>query len=254
MRTLSQVRQAARVDSTVLITGESGTGKDLVARAIHSGGRRAEEAFVAVSCCAIPDQLVESELYGHERGAFTGATERRIGKMQIADRGDPLPRRNWRNAAGRASETAACVAGRALLSGGGVPKSSKSIRGSCAQPTGTCATPLRRAGSGKTCSIALTLYPSKCHRCASAARISRCLSMRSWPSTVPGSMLILAPSRQELRRCSRHNHWPGNIRELENTIERILVYHGHNEIIAPDHLAGILPGSATGRLGGAFRL
>ena len=70
---LELARKAMRVDSTVLITGESGTGKDLLARCIHSGGQRKSEAFVPVSCCAIPEHLVESELFGHEKGAFTGA-------------------------------------------------------------------------------------------------------------------------------------------------------------------------------------
>ncbi|HNR32652.1 MAG TPA: sigma-54 dependent transcriptional regulator, partial [Candidatus Hydrogenedentes bacterium] len=84
---LAKARQAMQVDSTVLITGESGTGKDLLARAIHCGGRRAAGPFVPISCCAIPEQLVESELFGHMKGAFTGATETRVGKLEVADGG-----------------------------------------------------------------------------------------------------------------------------------------------------------------------
>jgi len=87
MHSLELARKAMRVDSTVLITGESGTGKDLLARCIHCGGHGASEAFVPVSCCAIPEHLVESELFGHEKGAFTGAFEHRIGKIQVADGG-----------------------------------------------------------------------------------------------------------------------------------------------------------------------
>ncbi len=87
MAVLSRVSKVATSDSTVLLTGETGTGKELVARAIHRRSRRAARAFVAVNCAAIPRELIASELFGHEKGAFTGAIQRRLGRFELADGG-----------------------------------------------------------------------------------------------------------------------------------------------------------------------
>jgi PAS domain S-box-containing protein len=84
---LSRVSKVAGTDSTVLIVGETGTGKELIARAIHRRSPRSPNAFVAVNCAAIPRELVVSELFGHEKGAFTGATHRRLGRFELADGG-----------------------------------------------------------------------------------------------------------------------------------------------------------------------
>src|SRR5262249_51398386 len=84
---LSHVAKVAPTDSTVLISGETGTGKELVARAIHKRSPRSARAFVAVNCAAIPSSLIASELFGHERGAFTGALHRRQGRFELADAG-----------------------------------------------------------------------------------------------------------------------------------------------------------------------
>jgi two-component system nitrogen regulation response regulator NtrX len=86
-KVLDAVRRAAPTNATVLITGESGVGKELVARAIHRNSLRRDEAFVQVNCAAIPEELIESELFGHEKGSFTGATEKQIGKFELAHRG-----------------------------------------------------------------------------------------------------------------------------------------------------------------------
>jgi len=81
------VERAAPTNATVLITGESGVGKELVARAIHRNSLRKDEEFVQVNCAAIPEELIESELFGHEKGSFTGATEKQIGKFELAHKG-----------------------------------------------------------------------------------------------------------------------------------------------------------------------
>jgi formate hydrogenlyase transcriptional activator len=86
-KVLRQVTKVAPSDSTVLILGETGTGKELIARAIHKRSRRAEGAFIGVNCAAIPPSLIASELFGHEKGAFTGATQRRMGRFESANGG-----------------------------------------------------------------------------------------------------------------------------------------------------------------------
>ena len=84
---LEQVAKVAPVDSTVLILGETGTGKELIARAIHKRSKRSSRAFIRVNCAAIPQSLIASELFGHEKGAFTGALQRRLGRFELADGG-----------------------------------------------------------------------------------------------------------------------------------------------------------------------
>ncbi len=84
---MAAVGRAAPTNATVLITGESGVGKELVARTIHRNSLRSRERFVQVNCAAIPEELIESELFGHEKGSFTGATEKQVGKFEQADRG-----------------------------------------------------------------------------------------------------------------------------------------------------------------------
>jgi transcriptional regulator with GAF, ATPase, and Fis domain len=84
---LDEINMVAPVDSAVLVRGETGTGKEVVAKAIHAASQRRQQAFVAINCAAIPGALLESELFGYERGAFTGAVTHREGRFQAADRG-----------------------------------------------------------------------------------------------------------------------------------------------------------------------
>ena len=87
MNLLHEIKLVAKTDSTVLISGETGTGKELVAKAIHSSSSRNNKPLIKVNCAAIPSSLIESELFGHIPGAFTGATKRRIGRFELADKG-----------------------------------------------------------------------------------------------------------------------------------------------------------------------
>src|SRR5262249_43555758 len=84
---LANVRKVAETDSTVLVTGETGTGKELVVRAIHALSRRKDKILIKVNCAALPAGVIESELFGHEKGAFTGALTRKVGRFELANGG-----------------------------------------------------------------------------------------------------------------------------------------------------------------------
>jgi two-component system, NtrC family, nitrogen regulation response regulator GlnG len=94
------IARMTQTDLTVMISGESGTGKELVARALHDFGRRRKGPFVAVNMAAIPRELIESELFGHEKGAFTGAAQRFAGRFEQAQGRHAVPRRDRRHADG----------------------------------------------------------------------------------------------------------------------------------------------------------
>jgi transcriptional regulator with GAF, ATPase, and Fis domain len=107
---LEQVEQVASTDSTVLIEGETGTGKELIANAIHNASQRCGCAFIKLNCAAIPLDLLESELFGHEKGAFTGAIAQKIGRFEMADEGTLFLDEVGDIPPALATEVAACVA------------------------------------------------------------------------------------------------------------------------------------------------
>ena len=110
-RVLEYAAIVADTDSTVLITGETGTGKERIARMIHGMSRRKDRNFIKVNCAAIPTGLLESELFGHEKGAFTGAVSQKIGRLELADKGTLLLDEIGRNSVGVAAQAAARSAG-----------------------------------------------------------------------------------------------------------------------------------------------
>ncbi|MBN2311795.1 MAG: sigma-54-dependent Fis family transcriptional regulator [Candidatus Hydrogenedentes bacterium] len=240
MDALAIARRAMAVDSTVLITGESGTGKDLLARAIHCGGTRAKEALVPVSCCAIPAQLVESELFGHEKGAFTGAVEKRIGKVQVAHKGTL-----FLDEIGEMPLDAQSKLLRILQEGQFYP-----------------------VGSTKVIEVDVRFV------CATNRNLKECVAAKAFRedlfyriNVIPIEMPPLRRRREDIPRLIQHfigKHgprvnavatafdaeavhrmtaysWPGNVRELENVVQRVLVHHCTEPEILAEHLDGVIP-------------
>ena len=131
----STIRRVADTDLAVLILGENGTGKEVVAQMIHYLSRRRDQPFIAVNCAAISESLLESELFGHEKGAFTDAHEARQGKFELAAGGDALPRRNRRPQPRGPSQTAARARGKGRSSASEVRRPYTPMRGSSRRRT-----------------------------------------------------------------------------------------------------------------------
>ena len=180
LRLLDTVAQVAPSEATVLISGESGTGKELVAGALHVNSARRDGPFVSLNCAAIPESLMESELFGHEKGAFTGAERRRDGPLRAGRRRHAVPRRGGRHAAVHAGQAAARLAGAGVHARGRRRACCASTCAWSRRPTRTCPTGSRPAASARTSTTASTWCASGCRRCASGARTSRCSPSTSW--------------------------------------------------------------------------
>jgi len=216
------IGQLSGSDATALITGESGTGKELVARAIYSHSRRSRQPFLAINCAAIPENLLESELFGHEKGAFTGATAQRIGKFEQVNRGTL-----FLDEIGDMSPSTQTKILRVLQSGafervGGNQSIQVDVRIIAATNR-----PLEAAVAAKQFRedlfyrlnvVRIHLPPLRERRQDIPllvnyflGRFSRSLGQK--PKSI---------AREALARIEAH-HWPGNVRELENVIQRALV-------------------------------
>jgi two-component system nitrogen regulation response regulator NtrX len=224
-----QIAQVAPTEARVLITGESGTGKELVAAAIHAGSRRATKPFITVNCAAIPRDLVESEMFGHERGAFTGATERRIGRFELASGGTL-----FLDEIGDLSQEAQAKLLRTLETG-----------------------ELQRLGAEKSTRVNVRLVSAtnrNLEQAVAAGQFREDLYFRInvFPVGLPplrerledlpllvrhfaGKLRPRNPpqfTNEALSRMALHR-WPGNIRELANLVERLTIL-GHDPVEEAD--------------------
>ena len=150
------VKKAARSEANILVLGESGTGKELIARAIHANSPRAGRAFVPVDCASLPEQLLESELFGHEKGAFTGADRTKPGLIEVAHRGTLFLDEIGGAAVAASGQAAARVAGAADPARGRHRRWSTWTCASSRPRTATSATPSRRASSARSSTTAST--------------------------------------------------------------------------------------------------
>ncbi|MCK6462104.1 MAG: sigma-54 dependent transcriptional regulator [Planctomycetes bacterium] len=224
-----QIATVAMADAPVLVLGESGTGKELVARTIHAASRRAAGPFEPIDCGALPETLLDSELYGHERGAFTGAVERKRGRVELADKGTL-----FLDEIGELSPAAQAKLLRFLGEGefvrvGGGERQRVDVRVVAATHRD-----LRRAVSEGTFRedlfyrLAVTevrLPPLRERREDVPLLVAHFLEDLAYPG---------AMSEEAMAALGRHS-WPGNVRELRNAVEAATVT-ARGGVILPDHL------------------
>src|SRR5262249_43313031 len=239
------IGQLAASDATALITGESGTGKELVARAIYHHSNRSQQPFLAVNCAAIPEQLLESELFGHERGAFTGATMQRIGKFEQCNRGTL-----FLDEIGDMTPATQTKILRVLQSGtfervGGNTPIQVNVRIIAATNK-----PLEQAVAARQFREDL-FYRLNVVRIHIPALRERKEDIRL---LVNYFLKKFAKDQQQapksvgpgVVKALEKYHWPGNVRELENVIRRALVVAKGEAILASDLPPEILGDGAAG--------
>jgi DNA-binding NtrC family response regulator len=236
-KVLAVAKQIAPSDASVLITGESGTGKEMVARYIHQHSRRHQKRLISVNCAAIPDNLLESELFGHEKGAFTGASTRRIGKFEEADGGTLLLDEISEMEPRLQAKLLRALQEREIDRVGGSRPIKVDIRLIATSnrdlPAEVRAGSFREDLFFRLNVVQLELPPLR-DRLADLLPLSSLFIERySTANSLPTKLL----DQDALERLRRHQ-WPGNVRELENCIHRAVLL-SRGDVIGPEAI--VLP-------------
>jgi len=239
-------RLAASDATTVLIEGESGSGKEVVARAVHFGSARADRPFLQVNCAALPEHLLESELFGHERGAFTDAHTQKRGLFESAEGGSVLLDEIGDLPAGGQAKLLRLLENKTFRRVGGVSELRADVRVIAA----TNVDLEERVSEGR--------FRADLFFRLNVVRI-RIPPLREHPEDIPLlTVHFIARFNQEMKRGVRGvappamdllqaYRWPGNIRELRNVIERAFILHANAEELRPEHLPPELRGAPAGK-------
>ena len=217
------IGRVAAQNVPVLITGESGTGKELVARAIYQHGPRAKAPFLALNCAAIPEQLLESELFGHEKGAFTGADRRRIGKFEQCHGGTLFLDEIGDMPLALQAKILRLLQEQSFERIGGNETVRTDVRLIAATHRDLTAHGRPRGNFGRTCITGWASSPSTCPPCASGATTCRCwcsTTCRRFSRELGREVREVAP--EALERLRSYS-WPGNIRELQSVLKQALL-------------------------------
>lgn len=240
------IARYAPVDSPVLITGESGTGKELVARAIHDASPRRRAPFVAVNCASIPESLIESELFGHEKGAFTGADEARAGLMEAADHGTLFLDEIGELPIGLQAKLLRALQEKEITRVGSVQPRPVNVRILAATNRS-----LSRMAEGGTfrqdlyyrLNVLKLALPALRERREDLPLLAEHFLAEQRTATGRTGLRLGEAAVEAIRK----NDWPGNVRELRNAIERASVLADGDEIRAADLQSGGTAGSGQVR-------
>jgi len=229
----ARIAKVTRVDTTVLITGETGTGKEMAARAIHLNSARARRPFIALNCAALTESLLESELFGHERGAFTGAFTQKKGKLELADGGTVFLDEVGELAPGLQSKLLRVLQEREFERVGGTHQIKVDLRILSATNrdlgAAVASRTFRQDLFFRLNVVSIHLPPLRERREDIALLARHFLSLYARKSGRRVS--AISPAAMQ---CMLTYDWPGNVRELENAIERACVLGSGEEILPED--------------------
>ncbi len=230
----TRITQVAEARTTVLITGESGTGKELVARALHFNSSRRDRPFIAINCAALPETLIESELFGHEKGAFTDALARRLGKVELAHSGTLFLDEIGDLSLTTQAKLLRFLQEREFARVGGTQAIKVDVR-IIAATNKDLEDLLRRDQFREDLYyrikvVSLHLPPLRDRREDIPLLVRHFLAKR----TEDGKRSTVEFSKEAMEVLTSHR-WPGNVRELENVVEQAMVWC-HGDVITPDHL------------------
>ena len=235
---LEAIRRVAASETTVLIEGESGTGKELVARALHDQSPRREGPFVTVNCAALAEGLLESEMFGHERGSFTGAVRRKLGRFELADRGTIFLDEIGEMSMGLQSKLLRVLQQREFQRVGGEETLTADVR-IVAATNRNLEAEVQKGGFRQDLFYRLAIVPIRLPPLRERPGDVKALAehfVKKHAARV--NRKVRGISAAALERLAGYR-WPGNVRELENAIERALVF-AEGEWIEPGHLPDFL--------------
>lgn len=245
-RVYEQIAQVADSGATVLVLGESGTGKELVARAIHTTSRRADGPFVTCNCAALPEQLIESELFGHERGAFTGAQQMRKGRFELADGGTLFLDEIGELSLPVQAKLLRVLQTHAFERLGSMETRHVNVR--CVAATNRNLAQMVEDGTFRgDLYYRLNVFPIHLpplrERREDILPLSRHF-LQEYGGEAGNKNIRLSLASMDLLE---HYSWPGNVRELENVMERAVLLLGQDRLVLPRHLPASLHEDKNGQ-------